>query len=86
MSNYDPRYADDNDEPFSIRGYANFPHAVARKAKKLFRARDDIRAEEGEGSELAQEIDDALAARTAQPHSYWQETLEPKVDDWYDRR
>ncbi len=85
MSDYDSRYADNTDQPFSIPGYANFPRAVARKAKKLFRARDDIRAEEGEDSELAREIDEALASQTAQSHAYWQETLEPKVDDWYTR-
>lgn len=87
MSNYDPRYAQDDEHPFYIPGYGNFPRAVARKAKKLFRARDNIRAAEGKDSALANEIDAALKAEepTARSHRYWQDVLEPKVDDWYEQ-
>lgn len=76
---YDPRYADDNDEPFYIEGYHNFPREIARLAKKMFRARDDVAAVEGANSPLAKEIDASLSD---QGYAQWKE-LESRVDDWY---
>ncbi len=55
-TNYDPNYADDNDDPFYLERYNNFPHEIVRKAKKLFRPRDDIAAAKGKGSPLVKEI------------------------------